>query len=271
MEVRYPDLIDTHAHVSDPAFDADRDAVIERAESAGTGFVEIGYDVSSSERAVKLAETAALAASAGIHPHNAAECEDLTWAWREIRSLITRHRLGGESKPGAKARVVAVGEIGLDFYRDLSPRALQEECFEMGLELAKELDLPVVIHQRDAEDPTLRILKNHGLDRPIIFHCFGGNRAYAKKCLDMGGYLGLGGTITYPRNTELRDLLKYIPLDRMLLETDSPYLPPQGWRGRRNEPAHVKEILEVLSQELGKEPEDVGRTTRDNALRAFGL
>lgn len=267
MEAPYPDLIDTHAHVSGSEFDDDRQAVLERAERANVGFIEVGFDVLSSKRAVDLAKTAALAAAVGIHPHNAAECDDLSMAWRELRGLILAHCPVGGGKP----KVVAVGEIGLDYYRDLSPRALQAECFEMGLETAKELDLPVVIHQRDAWDDTIRILRNHSITRPAIFHCFGGNRSYAKDCLDLGGYLGLGGVITYRKNTGFRDLLKYIPLDRMLLETDAPYLPPEGRRGRRNEPAYVRETLDVLAAVLGKDPYTVGRITRDNSLRAFGL
>lgn len=267
MEAPYPDIIDTHAHVSGPQFDGDRQAVVERALREGVGFIEVGFDVPSSKSAIALAETAALAAAVGIHPHNAAECGDLSLVWRELRNLIAENRLPAENRP----RVVAVGEIGLDYYRDLSPRALQAECFEMGLETAKDLDLPVIIHQRDAAGDTTHILRNHRMARPIIFHCFGGDRSYARDCLDLGGYLGFGGTITYPKNTGLRDLLKYIPLDRMLLETDAPYLSPQGRRGRRNEPAYVRETLNTLAQALGNEPVALARITRDNALRAFDL
>ena len=114
-------------------------------------------------------------------------------------------------------------------------------------------------------------MRKHRITRPVIFHCFGGNRSYAQKCLDLDGYLGFGGAVTYPKNSSLRDLLKYIPLDRMLLETDAPYLSPQSRRGRRNEPAYVRETLDTIAAAIGKEPESVARMTRDNALRAFGL
>lgn len=271
MEAPFPDLIDTHAHVSSSEYDSDRQAVIERARREGIAFIEVGFDVQSSLRAMALAGSAALAAAVGIHPHNALEyARRLPEAWRKIAGLIRGD--GPETAPAArKPLVAAVGEIGLDYYRDLSPRALQAECFEMGLELAKDVGLPVIVHQRDAEDDTIDILRSSRMARPIVFHCFGGDRAYAKKCLDLGGYLGLGGAVTYPRNDELRDLLKYIPLDRILLETDAPYLAPQRWRGRRNEPAHMRETLDVVARALGKEPRDVARTTRDNALRVFGL
>ncbi|HHX29001.1 MAG: TatD family hydrolase [Bacillota bacterium] len=268
MEALYPDLIDTHAHVSGPEFDGDRQAVIERARGAGTGFIEVGFDVESSIRSIALAASGALAAAIGIHPHNALDYRDnLREAWRDIAGLISRQCPVKAPEPP----VVAIGEIGLDYFRDLSPRPLQAECFEMGLELAKDNNLPVIIHQRDAEDDTIDILRNHRIGRPVIFHCFGGDRLYARKCLDLGGYLGVGGTVTYPKNSELRDLLKYIPLDRMLLETDAPYLSPQSRRGRRNEPAYMRETLAVVAAALGKEEGAVGRIARDNALMAFGL
>jgi TatD DNase family protein len=267
---RYPDLIDTHAHITSPEFDRDRGEVLDRARKYGVGFVEVGFDIESSRRAVDIAGTEALAAAVGIHPHNAADyAKDLDGAWKEIRALA------GESAESlartGRRRVVAIGEIGLDYYRDLSPRSLQADCFALGLELAKKLSLPVIIHQRDAEEDVLAILKNSGLDLPVIFHCFSGNKDSARRALDLGGYLGIGGTVTYPRNTELRDLLRFIPLTRILLETDAPYLAPQSRRGRRNEPAYVLEFRDTVASQLDVEPSRAGTATRDNAVRLLGL
>lgn len=272
MAARYPDLIDTHAHVTSLEFDSDRDPVIARAAELGVGFIEVGFDVASSMRSVEIAATAAVAAAVGIHPHNAADCAgNLEGAWKDIEALAAARSKPGDEGGARSGRVVAVGEIGLDYYRDLSPRDLQARCFEMGLDLAGKTRLPVIIHQRDAEEDTLAILKGCGAGVPAVFHCFGGGVDYARRCLDLGGWLGFGGTLTYPRNTGLRDLLRFVPLDRILLETDAPYLAPQSRRGRRNEPSYILETLETLAASCDLDVFRAGNLTRDNAVRAFGL
>ena len=242
-----------------PQFDGDRQAVVERALRK-CRFIEVGFDVPSSKSAIALAETAALAAAVGIHPHNAAECGDLSLVWRELRNLIAENRLPAENRP----RVVAVGEIGLDYYRDLSPRALQAECFEMGLETAKDLDLPVIIHQRDAAGDTTHILRITACP-PDNLPLFPGRPLLCEDCL-FGWILGLGGTITYPKNTGLRDLLKYIPLDRML--GDGRAVSSTRPARCRNEPAYVRETLNTLAQARQRTCGS-SEITRDNALRAF--
>lgn len=271
MEAGYPDLIDTHAHVTSPEFDMDRDEVIGRAKTSGVGFIEVGFDVASSRKAVAISKDTALAAAVGIHPHNAVDyARDLSAAWKEIEGLA-RSNSASVPAPEREGLVVAIGEIGLDYHRDLSPRGLQAECFEMGLDLAKKTGLPVIVHERDAEEDTLAVLRNHGLYAPIIFHCFGGGRAFARRCLELGGYLGFGGIVTYPKNAEARDLLRFVPFDRILLETDSPYLAPQSRRGRRNEPANILETRDAVASALGLGALKVGSLARDNALTVFHL
>lgn len=266
MVARSPDpgrygalIIDTHAHVSLDVYAKDRERVIDRAASAGVAFIEIGFDVESSIRSVDLAERIGGYCAVGIHPHEAKGKEPLEKMWRDIEALF--------SSP----RVKAIGEIGLDYFRDLSPRNVQVEAFLRGLDLARAKCLPVVVHQREAEKDVLRILTHAGHHKPIIFHCFSGDKSYLGKCLDLGGYIGLGGPLTYPRNAFLRDLVKYIPMDRILVETDCPYLPPQGRRGKRNEPAFIVEVVDILAQILDLPSARVASVTRDNAMRAFSL
>lgn len=286
MAARYPEIIDTHAHLSTAEFDRDRDAVVARAESAGVSFIEVGFDVDSSRKSVEIAGRAALAAAVGIHPHNATDyVQDLAAAWEDIAALArpsasvgTAGDAAGDLNPvsesqagNRRSRVIAIGEIGLDYYRDLSPRRLQAECFEMGLDLAKATRLPVIIHQRDAEEDTLSLIRCSGVGLPIVFHCFTGNLAFARDCLDLGGYLGFGGVLTYPKNSELRDLLRFVPTDRILLETDAPYLAPQSHRGRRNEPSYLLETRDAIASSVNLDSSLVGRMARDNAVTVFGL
>lgn len=253
-----PLTVDTHAHVSMEAFDQDRDRVIARARERGIGFIEIGFDVESSENALALAESLDTACAVGIHPHNAGDYCDLDSAWAEVESLLVSDR------------VVALGEIGLDYARSFSPRDIQARSFDTGLRLAKERNLAVVIHQRDAGEDTIRMLKASNLNVPIVFHCFMGDADYAARCLDLGGFIGLGGSLTYPRNGFVREAVKSVPRDRILLETDAPYLPPQTYRGKRNEPAYVIETAAVLAGVLGTPVPNVLRMTRENAVNVFG-
>ncbi|MBE3520137.1 MAG: TatD family hydrolase [Firmicutes bacterium] len=250
-------LIDSHAHVSMRDFDRDREEVIARAKAAGVVFfIEVGFNLESSKLGVELAREKGVFAAVGVHPHDAAKDLD---KWEDIEGLA---RL---------PEVVAIGEIGLDYYRDLSPRKVQAECFIRGLDLSRKLGLPVIIHEREAGDQVLDILKAHPPGGPIVFHCFSGDRSSARKRLDLGGYLGFGGPITYPRRDELREVLKYCPSDRMLLETDCPYLPPQSFRGRRNEPSYLIYTLAEASRITGLSREDLAATLTENTISAFRL
>ncbi len=265
MEAGYPSedspvAIDTHAHVSMEDFDGDRDAVIMRARSLRVNSVEIGFDVESSRKSVSLARRVGGRCAVGIHPHNAGDSlAGVERAWDAIESLVS------EGSP----EIAAIGEIGLDYARDFSPRDVQAKCFEMGLRLAGRKRLPVVIHQRDAAEDVLAVVRVAKPAAPVVFHCFAGDADYAGRCLDLGGYLGLGGILTYPKNEYLRQAVRSVPLDRILLETDSPYLAPQRLRGKRNEPAFVLETARLLAGLLGLSPGEVVQATSANARAAF--
>ena len=265
MAVRSPDervslAVDTHAHMSMGDFDADRDEVIGRARALHVDFIEIGFDEESSRKSASLARKLGGRCAVGVHPHNAGDClGDMEAAWRGVTTLLTPDN----------PEIVAVGEIGLDYARDFSPRHLQVACFEEGLRLAHAGGLPAVIHQREAEDQVVGMVKAAALTGPVIFHCFGGDAAYARRLLDLGGYLGLGGVLTYPKNGHIREAIKGAPLDRILLETDCPYLTPQFMRGKRNEPSYVLETARVVAELLQIGLPQLLDATTANAARAF--
>lgn len=259
MAARFPEVFDTHAHLCSRDFDADREEVAARARQNGVGLIEVGYDESSSADALRLAGHYGGICSVGIHPHYAGG-DGSAKRWSVIEALAV-------SNPKT---VRALGEMGLDYFRDLVPRDAQIECFQEGLTLARRLGLPVIIHQRDAEEDVLREVRLAQLTQPLVFHCFSQDELYARRCLDLGGYFGIGGVLTYPKNVGLRHLVRELPLDRLLLETDCPYLPPQTRRGKRNEPSFVIETLETLSEALGMDKSEVAGITTENASRVFG-
>lgn len=228
-------FIDTHAHTHLEQFDADRAEVFRRAQDAGVArIVEIGFDLASSRAAVELAASHhAVFAVVGIQPHYALETDE-TWL-AEIRQLA------------AHPKVVAIGEIGLDYFHDRAPHELQERLFRDQLALARELDLPVVIHSRDAHADTVRVLRDAARGQPGIMHSFSGDWAYAEACLDVGFYLSFSGPVTFSKATDLHDVARRAPLDRILTETDCPFLAPNPVRGKRNEPANVRFVAERLA------------------------
>jgi TatD DNase family protein len=196
-------------------------------------------------------------ATVGMHPHDAAAMTPR--AWDALRLLA------GEE------RVVALGEMGLDFYRNLSPHLVQEQVFRKQLALALELQMPVVIHDRDAHDETMEILKEFPGLPGVVMHCFSGGRLMAEKCLAMGFYLGIGGPLTYPKNEKLVEVAMTAPLDRILLETDCPYLSPQPWRGQRNEPSYLPVVAKKLAELRGLSTEEVAAATTANALSFYNI
>jgi TatD DNase family protein len=244
-------LIDSHAHLHDPAFDEDREATLERARAAGVAaVVTVGTDRQESERAVALARCEAeVYAVVGFHPHDAKD-----WNAHERAHI---GRLAGFEK------VVAIGEIGLDFYRDLSPRVDQERAFRDQLSLADELRLPVVIHSREAGEETYAVLASWrpSVGAPVgVIHCFSGDAALAHRYVALGFCISFAGPVTYPKNEALLEAARAVPGDRIVVETDSPYLPPRGRRGKRNEPAYVAETAAFIAAARG---EDVARFARD--------
>jgi len=252
-------LIDSHAHIYGPDFTGDFAEMLQRAADAGVAAIlTVGTDIESSRQSVELAEKhPQVYASVGIHPHDAAGVDDETY--RIIRELAL-------SSP----KVVAIGEIGLDFYRDRSPRLDQERVFRSFLRMAQELDKPVIIHDRDAHEQVLRCLREEGTQRGVL-HCFSGDTAMAAEAIALGLYISVPGTVTYPANDALREVVRNTTIDRMLVETDCPYLSPVPYRGKRNEPAHVRLAAERVAEVKGLSLEDVGRITTKNVRDLFGI
>jgi len=259
-------LIDTHAHLDFPAFEADREMVIARAQAAGiAALVNVGAELDESRAAVGLAEsTRAVYAAVGVHPHEAATVTGA--AIDELRRLAMR------------PRVVALGEIGLDFYRDYAPRDAQREAFEAQLSLATQLGKPVIIHDREAHREVLTMLRQWLNDSqsalhnpPGVFHCFSGSLEMALEAIDLGFYIGVDGPVTFRNASRLRGVVRQLPLDRILIETDCPYLTPEPYRGQRNEPAYVRFVAQAIAELRGLPFEEVARVTASSARRVFGL
>ena len=257
------DLIDSHAHVDVPGFDGDREAMLDRARLAGVGTllaIGNGPELEKLGAAIPYAEQYDwIYAAMGIHPHEAKHATDAHYA--ELDRLA-RH-----------SRVIAWGEIGLDYHYDHSPRDVQAQVFRRQLEQAREAKLPVVIHCREAWPDCLKILDEHWRSSGLggIFHCFAGTIEEARFGMEMGFLVSFAGNVTYPKAQNLRDAAREIPLDRLLVETDSPFLAPQPHRGRRNEPAYVAEVARSIGNMRNLPADEVARATSENFRRLFGL
>ena len=250
-------LIDSHAHLDHRKFDGDRAAVISRAQEVGVvAILNAGADLASSRAAVALAEEHDfIYAAVGVHPHDALTVNPELLD--ELRKLA-RH-----------PKVVAVGEIGLDYYRDLSPRPVQLRAFADQLALATELGLPVVIHSRDAHDDVLAALQ--GWDGVGVLHSYSAGPERLEEVLALGFSIGISGPVTFPKAQPLRAVAAAVPLERLLVETDCPYMTPVPYRGRRNEPAHVRYVVEAVARARDVQPEAVARATVNNARTLFGI
>lgn len=251
--------IDTHAHLEMEAFAGDREAVVARAEAAGlTAIITVGTTLPDCEKAAALAcRYGSVYAAVGIHPHEVKDIDEQTYD--RLRILARRKK------------VVAIGEIGLDFFYDLSPRDVQLRCFQEQLALAEELNLPVIIHDRDAHGEVLKILRARKNPLQGVLHCFSGDWTMARQCLEMGFYLSIAGPVTYKKAEQLREVAVKAPLERLLVETDAPYLAPQPYRGKRNEPAYVVETARFLANLRNIPTVELERQTAANACRLFGL
>lgn len=254
------ELFDTHAHLHFPDFTDDFDAMMSRARAAGVRrMVTIGTDADTSRAALAIAERDPdVWASVGLHPHDATAGSEAFF--EELERLA------------ASPRVVAIGEMGLDFFRDLSPRPAQEQALRRQLALARRVRKPAVIHCRDAHAETLAILaEEHVSDVGGIMHCFSGDVEIARRCLDLGLLISLAGPVTYPNARALPDVARYVPGDRLVVETDCPFLPPQPYRGQRNEPSYLA-VTAARVADLRKESlADLGPHMADNARRMFRL
>ncbi|HSS19311.1 MAG TPA: TatD family hydrolase [Pyrinomonadaceae bacterium] len=257
-------FVDSHAHIDGPEFDADRDEVIQRAREAGvTAILNVVSGeplAAAAERAIRLAEKHPdIFAAIGVHPHDA-RLFDTTVA-EELISLQSQ-----------TSRVIAWGEIGLDFHYDNSPREVQLSAFRRQLQIARSLKLPVIIHTREAETETIDCLKTEwsGSGLRGVMHCFSGSLALAQQVLELDFFISFSGIVTFKKAEELRAVARAVPLDRLLIETDCPFLAPIPFRGKRNEPAHVLEVARCLADLHGATLEEMGRITRDNFYALFG-
>lgn len=253
-------LIDTHAHLDIDSFDTDREQVIKRAFDSGVSvIVNASFDLPSSRRSVALAaKYPGIYALVGIHPHDVGGVAD-----------NYLEELGGLAKSPA---VVALGEIGLDYYRDLSPRPAQQKVFREQLALARELEMPVVIHDRDAHRDVMDILRRDGVPRRGgIMHCYSGSWEMARECMKLGFYISFAGPVTFPNSARLKEVAAKLPLDRMLVETDCPYLAPQAHRGKRNEPAYVRFVVEEIARLREISPDQVAKAVLINAANILGI
>jgi TatD DNase family protein len=256
-------LVDSHCHIDGAEYDADRDEVIARAVDAGvTTMLNVGTGDPHSgafERAVELAETHdGVYAAVGVHPHDAKLFDEAAEA-----------RLIGLAKQSQ--RVIAWGEIGLDYHYDHSPRDVQRSIFARQLRIARQLILPVIIHSREADDDTIRIMREelNSYERAGVLHCFGGSLQMARDAIDLGFFVSFAGNLTFKKAEDLRDVARRLPLDRLLIETDCPYLTPVPFRGKRNEPARVVETARCLAELHQRSVEEVARTTNGNFHQLF--
>jgi len=256
-------LIDSHVHLDDRRYDTDRNDVLQRARDAGIeAMVTIGCDVATSQAAVALAQAHdAIFATIGVHPH---ESREITESWYETFRALAR-----------QPKVVAYGEIGLDYHYDHSPREVQRQRFREQIQLARELRLPLVIHTREASEDTVTILREEGArDVGGVLHCFSGDARLAREALDLGLNLSFSGVLTFKNATTLREIAETIPLDRIMVETDCPYLTPVPHRGTRNEPAYVCHVAHRLAEIVGKGRESfesIAHATVRNTKRVFKI
>lgn len=255
-----PDLFDTHAHLHFPDYGADLDAVLARARAAGVGgMVTVGTDVATTQAALVLAaREPGVWASAGIHPHDALGADE--------PALAEIERLAGHP------RAVAVGETGLDFFRNLSPPDVQERVFWRQLEIARRVGKPVIIHCRDAHARAVAILAEARLgELGGVMHCFSGDVEVARQCLDLGLALSLAGPVTYKNARALPEVARFVPADRLVIETDCPFLPPEGYRGQRNEPAYLAVTASRVAALRGEPIETLAMRATANARALFRL
>ena len=252
-------MIDTHAHLQWPAFGKDREEVIERAFAAGLkAIVSVGYDVNASRQSVQIAnDHESIYAVVGIHPHNA--------------KTMSASVLDSLRELAQDPKVVAIGEIGLDYYRDLSPRARQKEAFEQQILLAKELEVPIVVHDREAHNDVLEVIRSFGKDVNGVLHCFSGDLKMAEEAIDLGYLISIAGPVTFPNARKLHQLVQHLPEESIVLETDCPFLPPQSRRGERNEPLYILETAHKVAELKGMQLDELVELTSQNARRMFEI
>ena len=250
-------IFDTHAHYDDEAFDEDREILLSSLKGRGVSLViDCGCDAASSKKAIELSDKYDfIYAAVGIHPHEAEEADENDL--NEIRRLL-KHK-----------KAVAIGEIGLDYHYDFSPRELQKEYFEKQIVLAKELDMPIIVHDREAHEDTLALLRKY---KPKgVLHCFSGSVESAKEIISLGMYIGLGGAVTFKNARKPLEVAEFVPLDRLLLETDAPYMTPVPFRGKRNDSSLIPYTAIKIAEVKGIDPQMVVNAANENGKRLFGI
>ncbi len=253
--------VDSHAHLDSSQFDRDREEVLARAKECGIAHIGNIFLKPHEfvQRAAYFDAHPEVFFALGVHPCDGEECDDA--ALEAMREHFLR-----------EPRLKAVGEIGLDFYWDACSKDVQLHVFVQQLHLAKELQKPVIIHSRDATEATIALLEKEGFkDYPLLWHCFGGTVAHAKHIVHNGWHVSIPGPVTYPKNEELREAVKYVPLDKLMLETDCPYLSPQQWRGKRNEPAYTVFTVDTMAATREMPAAQLWQICGENARRFFGL
>jgi len=253
-------LFDSHAHLDSIKFDGDRDIVIKRAHESGVSLImNPGADYESSVNAVELSEKYDfIYAAVGVHPHDAKSLDDMM--------------LGLIKAMARKKKVKAIGEIGLDYHYDFSPRDVQKYWFRKQLQLAKELKMPVIIHDREANQDVMDILKEeNAFETGVLLHCYSGSAELARQYIKLGAYLSIAGPVTFKNARKLVEVVETVPLDRLMIETDSPYLTPHPYRGKRNESTYVKYVCEKIAEIKGVGYEEVANQTMKNAKKYFNI
>ncbi len=252
-------FFDTHAHYDDDKFNSDRAEALRGAQEAGVDLiVNVGCDLTSSLRSLALArEYPFIYAAVGTHPHDASSLTDADLAM--YRALLNDER------------VVALGEIGLDYHYDFSPREVQREAFDRQMQLAAELHVPVIIHSREACEDTMRIVRKYAKEVTGVFHCYAYSVETAKELVNMGWYLSFTGAVTFKNARKALEVIEWAPLSRIFIETDSPYLAPEPFRGKRNSSAYVPRVAEKIAQVRGMSVEEVARITKENGMKFFGI
>lgn len=254
-------LFDSHAHLNDERFDDDREELIKSLKENKVEFVvNPGADIETSISAIKLSnQYDFIYAAVGVHPHDVGNLDE--------NAIDTLRKLAVEND-----KVVAIGEIGLDYYYENSPKDVQKEWFKKQIELANELKLPIIIHDRDAHGDTFEIIKNtKSKDIGCVLHCYSGNVELAREYVKMGCYISIPGTVTFKNNKKTREVAKEIPLEYLLIETDSPYMAPEPHRGKRNDPSLVQFVADKIAQEKGISYETVCKATKENAKKLFNI
>ncbi|WP_336990690.1 TatD family hydrolase [Bacillus infantis] len=253
-------LFDTHVHLNAEQFEEDLEEVIGRAQAEGVShMVVVGFDRPTITKAMELAEAYDfIFACVGWHPVDAIDMTDEDLAWIE--------------ELAAHPKVVAIGEMGLDYHWDKSPKDVQKDVFRRQIRLAKKVKLPIVIHNRDATADVVEILREEGAGEVGgIMHCYSGSVEVAKECLEMNFYISLGGPVTFKNAKKPKEVAEAVPLEKLLIETDCPYLAPHPYRGKRNEPAYVKLVAEQIAELKGLAFKEVAEATTENAKRLFGI